>query len=76
VVLQAEQQGSVRLAIGGAARVGLAVGEAAEVEYSTTGRAVEVDCNAAVGQQGIGLAARGTSQQRSGGSAVPASDGR
>ena len=64
--LQAEQQGSVRSAAGGAAGVGC----------STASRAVEVDCGAAVRQQGIGSAVRGTPQQGSGGSAVSASDGR
>ena len=53
--LQAEQQGSVRSAAGGAAGVG----------YSIASRAVEVDCGAAVRQQSIGLAVRGISQQRS-----------
>ena len=52
-----------------------AIGGAVYVGYSTAGRAVEVDCNAIVGQQGIGLTIRGISQ-RSGGSTVPASDGR
>ena len=41
--LQAEQQGSIRLATGGAV----------EVECSTAGRAVEVNCGATVRQQGI-----------------------
>ena len=40
----------------------------------TAGKAVKVDCSAAVGQQGISLATRGILQQRSGGSAVLASD--
>jgi hypothetical protein len=52
------------------------VGRAVEVDYSAVGSAAEVDCGAAVRQQGIGSAARGIPQQRSGGSAVPASDGR
>ena len=35
----------------------LAAGEAAEVECSTAGRAVEVNCGAVVRQQGTGSAA-------------------
>jgi hypothetical protein len=56
--------------------ISLAASEAAEVKWGTVGRAVEVDYSAAVRQQGIRLAARGTPQQGSGGSAVPALDGR
>ena len=85
VVLQAEQQGSICLAAGRAAGVSqlqlssegrLAAGRAAKVDQSAASRAVEVDCSAIVRQQGTGLAARGISQQRSGGSAVLALDGR
>jgi hypothetical protein len=50
--------------------VGSAASEAAEVEWGTTGRAVEVDYGAIVRQQVIGSAARGILQQRSGGSTV------
>ena len=53
-----------------------AVGKAAMVKLGlAVGRAAS--CQLAVArQQGVGLAARGISQQRLGGSTVPASDGR
>ena len=58
-----------------------------EVSNSAAGKAVIVELGSAAGraascrlaaarQQGVGSAARGISQQRSSGSAVPASDGR
>ena len=59
--LQAEQQGSIHLAIGGAADISSAIGEAAKVKYST---AVGTSSNA-----------RDT-LQRSSSSTVPASDSR
>ena len=53
-----------------------AVGRAVMVKLGlTAGRAASCRL-AVVRQQGVSLAARGISQQRSGGSAVPASDGR
>jgi hypothetical protein len=55
--------------------IGLAASEVAEVKWGTIGRAVEVNYSAIVRQQGIRLAARGTPQQGSGGSAVLALDG-
>jgi len=58
-VLQAEQQGLVYLVVGRAVGVSLAAGKAVEIKYSTAGRVVGVNCNATVGQQGIGLTARG-----------------
>jgi len=38
------------LATGGAVGIGLATGKAVEVKCGTAGRAVEVDCNATIGQ--------------------------
>ena len=53
----------------------ITAGEAVKVSSYAAGRAAS--CRLAVArQQGVGSAARGISQQRSGGSAVPASDGR
>jgi hypothetical protein len=65
----------------------ITAGEAVKVSSHAAGRAVMVELGSAAGraascqlaaarQQGVGSAARGISQQRSGGSAVPASDGR
>ena len=65
----------------------ITAGEAVKVSSHAAGRAAMVELGSAAGraascrlaaarQQGVGSAARGISQQRSGGSAVPASDGR
>ena len=65
----------------------ITAGVAVEVGSGAAGRAVMVELGSAAGraascqlaaarQRGVGSAARGTSQQRSGGSAVPAPDGR
>ena len=65
----------------------ITAGVAVEVGSGAAGRAVMVKSRSAAGraascrlaaarQQGVGSAARGISQQRSSGSAVPASDGR
>ena len=65
----------------------ITAGEVVKVSSHAVGRAVMVKLGLAAGravscqlaaarQQGIGLAARGISQQKSGGSAVPALDGR
>ena len=53
----------------------ITVGEAVKISSYAAGRAASCRL-AAARQQGVGSAARGISQQRSSGSAVPASDGR
>ena len=52
----------------------ITAGEAVKVSSYAAGRAASCQL-AAARQQSVGSAARGISQQRSGGSAVPASDG-
>ena len=53
----------------------ITAGEAVKVSSYAAGRAASCRL-AAARQQGVGSAARGISQQRSGGSAVPASDSK
>ena len=54
--------------------LGLAAGRAASCRLAAVRQ--QGVSSAAARQQGVGSAARGISQQRSGGSAVPASDGK